>query len=147
MTPLQTFGVSIEDSVIYRLQQLGYDPDIPLSRVQPGPDLTVNDIPLHVKAARRKPHKTGKNRWTSRYQFNFRNVDTSIDGFIIAVCVSFADYTYFVIPTWMARKELKIVSDPREYRGWASRYRAAWNQIKEFDVTLPKVVYLTTSHC
>lgn len=147
MTPLQTFGVSIEDSVIWRLQQLGYDPDIPLSRVQQGADLTVNDIPLHVKAARRKPHKAGKNRWSSRYQFNFRNVDTTTDGFIIAVCVSYADYTYFIIPTWLARRELKIVSDPREYRGWASEYRGKWDLIKNFDVTWPTVIYLTPSNC
>jgi len=130
MTPIQEFGLTVEDEVIWRLQQEGLDPEIPLSRLNERVDLWIDGTPIHVKAARRKTVKRRKNVWCSRWQFNFRNVDRSKDGFIVAVCARRGRKVYFIIPTWLARKDLRITRPPEQYTGWAAQYRERWDLIK-----------------
>ena len=125
MSPEQEYGEQWEIRLVKKLLEFGQVERLSEYDWTSEFDIKLNDKLIHCKAAQSKRHRAEKNRWRNRYQFNFSMVT---DGdFIIAICDTWGEPVYFIIPvSELQKRGLYITSHPLTYSGWAAEYRERW---------------------
>lgn len=131
MSPSQEFGEKWEKILTEKLGLIGDEPIIRHSENDWNCEIDIewNNRLIHCKAATSKKHKAHGKVWRNRYQFNFKMISNG--DFVIAICVTWGEPVFFIIPVKeLTKRGLYVTTHPLEYSGWAAPYRNNWRLLK-----------------